>query len=277
MKPTIDWEVKRITPEGAELERIQVVLEEPLAVELNSQQVAVLMRLPGQEKELAVGYCLSEGLITDGAAIQMVHHCGRGLPSPDEAGGPSSRNRVQLTVDAAAVAERSLPETARLVRSGCGAADVTLAQLSLPTVESDVQVSAQVVLMLNKAMREGQGLFQDIGAVHAAALFDLRGELVVLAEDVGRHNAMDKVIGYCALRRIPLADKIMATSGRASYEMVAKTVRVGIPIVASVSSPTSLAAQIAERYGATLIGYMRGQRFSVYAHGERIASVMEID
>ncbi len=273
--PTLPWTVKRITDEGARDEDLQIVLEEPLAVELNGVQVAVMMRLPGAEKELAVGYCVSEGLVAGAADIQMVHHCGRGLPAPGQEEGElamTSRNRVQVRARPEAVQRRGASEVTRLIRSGCGAVGVELGDLDLPVIASEARASAAVILTLNAAMRGGQDLFRDVGAVHAAALFDLQGNLVALYEDIGRHNAMDKAFGHCLLRGIPLQDKIIATTGRASYEMVSKAARVGLPIVASVSSPTSLAAQVAEAQRCTLIGYMRGNRFSVYTHGWRISS-----
>ncbi len=271
--PTLPWTVQRITDEGAQAEEIQIVLEEPLAVEVNGEQVAVMMRLPGMERELAVGYCVSEGFIASGADVQMVHHCGRGLPAPGQEGDDTalaSRNRVQIRARPEAVRRRGDSEVTRLIRSGCGAVGVELGDMDLPVIASEAQVSAAVVLTLNAAMRGSQDLFRDVGAVHAAALFDLQGNLVTLHEDIGRHNAMDKAIGHCLLRGIPLEDKIIATTGRASYEMVSKAARVGLPIVCSVSSPTSLAAQVAEAQRCTLIGYMRGNRFSVYTHGWRI-------
>lgn len=268
----VPWTVQRITATGSEAERIRVVLEEPLAISINGHDVAVLMRLPGMEKELAVGYCLSEGLISHPAAIQLVQHCGRGLPAPDESESgeeTTSRNRVQIRALPEAVRPGS-DEAARLVRSGCGATGFEVGDLDLVPVASQAQVNQQVLLGLNAAMRQRQSVFQDIGAVHAAAVFTTSGDLVTLQEDIGRHNAVDKAIGHCLLHWIELEDKIIATTGRASYEMVSKAIRVGIPVVASVSSPTSLAIQVAQEYRCTLIGYMRGNRFSVYTHAWRI-------
>lgn len=270
--PTMAHEVLRIEEDGSRAEEIQVVLEEPLAIQVNGQEVAVLMRLPGHEKELAAGFCLSEGLIGSMADVLLIHHCGRDLPAPageEDALGLAPRNQVQVHVRQAAW-QRGRTEEARLIRSGCGAVGIQPGDLNLPVVQSDLKVPAPVLLSLNAAMRENQGLFRDVGAVHAAAVFDAQGELVVLREDIGRHNAVDKALGYCLLRGIALADKIMATTGRASYEMVSKAVRAGIPTVASVSSPTSLAIQVAEAQGCTLIGYMRGRRFSIYTHAQRV-------
>ncbi len=267
------WTVQRVTDGGSLPEQIKVVLEEPLIIEINGQQAAVLMRLPGWEKELAVGFCISEGLIASLEAIQLVHHCGQGLPAPvekDDGSALASRNRVQIRVTAEAYRRSESLDVIRLVRSGCGAVGVELGNLDLPVVASRVQVSARVMLGYNATLRKHQELFHDVGGVHAAALFDTTGRLVAVQEDIGRHNAVDKVIGYCLLRRIPLDDKAILTTGRASYEMVSKAVRMGIPIIASVSAPTALAVQLAEAYHCTLVGYLRANRFSIYTHPWRV-------
>lgn len=134
----------------------------------------------------------------------------------------------------------------------------------------DLNVPATVLLGLDRAMRERQDIHRSVGGTHAAVIFDASGKAITLAEDIGRHNAIDKAVGYCLLRGIALYDKILLTSGRASYEMATKAVRVGIPVIASVSAPTSLAVQLAEDRGLTLIGYLRGGRMNVYTHMERI-------
>jgi FdhD protein len=121
-------------------------------------------------------------------------------------------------------------------------------------------------------MREQQTVHRHVGGTHAAVLFDKSGRVITLAEDIGRHNAIDKAVGYCLLRGISLHDKVLLTSGRASYEMATKAIRVGIPIIASVSAPTSLAVQLAEDRGLTLIGYLRGGRMNVYTHPERVTN-----
>jgi len=272
-QPTARKQVWRIADGESLGQEIAMVLEEPLALHINGKQVAVLMRLPGMEKELAAGFCLSEGLVSRFADVLTIHHCGQGLPSPLEDpsdGAPESRHRVDLWVRPEALREGARLEVVRLIRAGCGAVGVDDAALSLPIVQSGLQVSSKVLLGLDKAMRAGQRLHQEVGGVHAAALFEASGELVALAEDIGRHNAVDKVVGYCLLRDIPLANKLLLSSGRLSYEMAAKAIRLGIPILASVSAPTALAVQLAERFGLTLIGYLRGRKMTVYAHPERI-------
>jgi FdhD protein len=274
-RPTARRQVRRIT-EGETLdEEVEMVLEEPLALDINGRQVAVLMRMPGMEKELAVGFCLSEGLLTRFADVLTIHHCGQGLPSPVEdasEGTPASRNRVELAVRPESLRPEARLEVVRLIRAGCGAVDVSRTELALPTVHEGPLVSPQVILGLDKGMRSQQRVHQEVGGVHAAALFRPMGELLILCEDIGRHNAVDKAIGYCLLRDIPLDDKLLLCSGRLSYEMVTKAIRLGIPILISVSAPTALAVQFAERFNVTLVGYLRGRKMTVYTHPERIAS-----
>jgi FdhD protein len=278
--PVTQHKVWRYTEEGHYEEQIPMLLEEPLSLEINGNQVAVLMRLPGQEKELVAGFCLSEGLVPRFDDILMIHHCGQGLPAPDEAQDAegdalTSRNRIQVRVRPEALTPDARMEVVRLIRAGCGAVDVDRSQLPLPRVTSPFCADAETMLGMERTMREAQVLHREVGGVHAVALFDAAGELVVLCEDVGRHNAVDKAVGHCLLRSIPLDDKIVLCSGRLSYEMVTKAIRVGLPILCSVSTPTALAVQIAEEFGLTLVGYLRGRRMAVYAHAERIEGVGE--
>lgn len=272
-RPVEPWRVQSISERGREQRTIEIILEEPLSLTVNGNQVAVLMRLPGMEKELAAGFCVSEGLVSDFNDVLMIHHCGRGLPVPgedDTDDGDSSRNRVDVRVRQGALSEEARMEVVRLIRSGCGAVDVELAELPLSPVQDGLQIEARVLLDFNKAMRGAQELYQHTGGVHAAALFNTSGDVIVLCEDVGRHNAVDKAIGHCLLRRISLEDKILFCSGRLSYEMATKAVRLRLPMVASVSAATALAVQIAERFNLSLIGYLRGGRMIAYAHPERI-------
>lgn len=266
------WHIQRVRVDSVESVDDQVIIEEPLEVVVNGQSVAVLMRLPGQEKELAAGFCVSEGYVRDVADILLIHHCGQGLPGPTSSGADvgSSRNRVELQVARQGYNPPDQPGVTRLIRSGCGAAEVSLLGETLPFVSHELRVPAATLLRLNRAMRDLQTVHPQIGGTHSAALFETDARAVILAEDIGRHNALDKALGHCLLRGIPLNDKILVTSGRASYEMVQKAVRVGIPIAASISTPTSLAVQLAEDRGLTLIGYLRGGRMNVYTHPWRV-------
>jgi len=272
--PILTWHIQRVRADGVESVDDRVIMEEPQEVVVNGQSVAVLMRLPGWEKELAAGFCVSEGYVRGIDDVLLIRHCGQDLPAPgpagEEAGG--SRNRVELQVTSQGFHPPARPDVVRLIRSGCGAAGVAALSETLPQVTGDLRVAAEVLLELGRTMRDEQKVHLTAGGTHAAALFTATGEAVVVAEDIGRHNALDKVIGYCLLRRIPLADKVLVTTGRASYEMALKAVRVGIPIIATISAPTSLAVQLAEDRELTLIGYLRGGRMNVYTHSWRVVT-----
>ncbi len=267
------WPIKRVFKNRYDELYDPVVLEEPLEIVLNGKSIAVLMRMPGQEKELAMGFCISEGYVRRARDVLLIHHCGMGLPSPSvtvNEESPESRNRVELRVVEGADLHTKIPTVTRLIRSGCGAAEVSSLSETLPKLTQGLTVDAAKILGLGKAMRNLQALHPKVGGTHSAALFKTSGEAVAQAEDIGRHNAVDKVAGYCLLRRIPLEDKILVTSGRASYEMATKAIRLGISVVATISAPTSLAVQIAKENGLTMIGYLRGERMNVYTHSERL-------
>ena len=271
--PALAWPIRRVRPDGDQSMDDWVVLEEPLEIVLNGKPVAVLMRMPGREKELAAGFCITEGYIRRARDILLIHHCGLGLPGPDddESGDAgSSRNRIELTAAPEGTLTGKPADFVRLIRSGCGAADVSDMAATLPSLSQGFSVEQALLFKLRKEMHTLQSVYRKVGGTHAAALFDASGSAVHLAEDIGRHNAVDKALGYCMLRKIPLNDKILVTSGRASYEMAVKALRAEIPLVATFSAPTSLAVEIAQDSGLTLIGYLRGGRMNVYTHPERL-------
>ncbi len=271
-KPTQSWSTEVIDGAGQKKQTSALVIEEPLSVEVNSQRVAVLMRLPGHEKELGAGFCVSEGIVDSFDDLLTVQHCGSGFSdSIDNSDDQSeSRNKVSIRARPEAVHFDAQTDIVRLIRSGCGAADVAYLRDNLPTIKTELRVSTKMLLNLNMTTRQAQDLYKISGGVHAAALFDSEGGLITIQEDIGRHNAIDKVIGFCLLRNIPLKDTVLVATGRASHEMVTKSLRAGISIIASVSAATALAAQIAENHNLTLIGYLRGRGMSVYTHSRRI-------
>lgn len=246
------------------------VREEPLAIDINGNRIALLMRLPGQEKELALGFCLSEGIVRGFEDVLLIaHSCDQDGDAPEkEAGMP--RNLVEMRVTPDAILSDARLEAVRLIRAGCGSTDLAVSELPLQPVTSALPVPASVVLSMPHVLRNDQLLHNAVGGVHDAALFDREGRLLALAEDVGRHNAVDKALGHCLLEHIPLEDPILLCSGRLSYEMVLKAVRMRLPILASISAPTSLGIELADRYGITLVAYVRGRRMTVYTHPERI-------
>jgi len=271
--PALTWPIKRLRPDRDESLEEGVVLEEPLEILVNTKPLAVLMRMPGWEKELAAGFCITEGYIRKAQDILLIHHCGLGLPEPgaqESEETVSSRNRIELTVAPEGFLGDKTGDSVRLIRSGCGAADVSGIAETLPYLADGFFLERSLLFELRKEMFATQRVYRKIGGTHAAVLFDASGRIVHLAEDIGRHNAVDKALGYCMLRKIPLKDKVIVTSGRASYEMATKAIRAGVPVIATLSAPTSLAVQIAKDRGLTLIGYLRGGRMNVYTHAQRL-------
>jgi FdhD protein len=267
---------RRISKAGIEPVEGAVPMEEPLAIEINGQLVAVLMRTPGDEKALALGYCLSEGLIGSLSDVLLLHHCGSGqeelaFPSPALEGplGPGNRVRLLLTPEARERLGAAGPP--RWVFSGCGGVDAATLGAELQVGRRDLRVAPEALWGVVPAIAQAQSGYRATGGMHAAALADEAGNLLALSEDVGRHNAVDKVIGKAALEGRPPA-AILAATGRASSDIVAKAARLGIPIVASFSSSTSLAVRLAEEAGLTLGGYLRRNRLTVYTHPERVVS-----
>jgi FdhD protein len=228
------------------------------------------------EKELAAGFCLGEGLVADLMDVALIRHCGRAealkLSGPDEVNDPldESRNRVDVTLMASSSSPAERQDAIQLIRSGCGRTDVSTLAENLNPIEAGLRIQADMLPRLLGQITRQQAAYRAAGGIHAAAMFDVRGQVVVVCEDIGRHNAVDKVVGYCLLRSIPLRDKLLISTGRASYDMVAKGVRLGLPILASISSPTSLAVELADALNCTLIGYLRGKALNVYTHGWRI-------
>jgi FdhD protein len=270
------WRIRRLTDKQDRILDGGVVIEEPLEIRLNGQPVAVVMRSPGLEKELAAGFCLGEGLVADLMDIALVRHCGRRGPgeSLDGEGDPldESRNRVDVTLLPGAQPAGEGRTIAALIRSSCGRTDVADLAANLSPIEAGVTVRRDVLPLMQAQITRQQAAYRAAGGIHAAALFDTRGRVVVVCEDIGRHNAVDKVVGHCLLRGISLRDKILLSTGRASHDMVAKGVRLGVPLVASISSPTSLAVELAQALNCTLLGYLRGNAVNVYTHGWRIAT-----
>jgi FdhD protein len=284
------WRIWRLTNHQNQTVDSGVVIEEPLEIQLNGQAVAVLMRTPGLEKELAAGFCLGEGLVTDLMDIALVRHCGRAVPdntSGEAAEGDPldvSRNRVDVTLmpgvsaalgvgaDAHHADAAHRHDAVELIRSGCGRAEVSALVEHLPSIDAQDTVQVGILRQLPGQMTRQQAAYRLAGGIHAAAIFDSSGRSIVVCEDVGRHNATDKAVGYCLLRGIPLKDKILVSTGRASYDMVAKGVRLGVPFIASISSPTSLAVELADALNCTLLGYLRGKTLNVYTHGWRVVT-----
>jgi FdhD protein len=248
----------------------RVVGEEPLEIRAAGPgqkpvAVAITMRTPGFEEELAVGFLRTEGLIDGPEIIRTSFGDPAAMNQPDD----------QVTVhlarpfDESGVAERQFVATASC--GICGKASLDEVEVRSDPIPAGPVVARSVILALPDLLRAAQRNFAETGGVHAAGLFSPAGELIVLREDVGRHNALDKVVGSQVLAKtMPLNDRILMVSGRVSFEIVQKAAVAGIPIVAAVSAPSDLAIQAADRLGVTLVGFLRGDGFNVYAHDERI-------
>ncbi len=238
--------------------------ESPLLIRINNYDYATLMSSPQMEKELAVGFCFSEGIIDKLNDIAVLHHCGSGR----EETGLGRVVEIKLANNQDALPRRSLE-----VRSGCGICgrvmvDALCGQLS--AVTSLFTISADLLFHMNEQMMAVQKSFKHTGSTHAAAVFDIKGKLMAHAEDLGRHNALDKVIGLGLIKKIPLAESVLILSGRTSYEMALKSLRAQIPIIASVSGTTSMAVQLTEAMDCTLIGFLRNPRMEIYTHSYRV-------
>jgi FdhD protein len=248
----------------------RVAAEEPLEIRAagpgqDPVPVAVTMRTPGHEDELAVGFLRSEGLI-DGTELR-----GTRFGDPSALSAPDDTIVVQLDrrFDPSVVAERHFVATASC--GICGKASLDEVAIRADPLPEGPVVSRALILSMPDALRAAQAAFEATGGLHAAGLFAPDGTLVAIREDVGRHNALDKVIGSQVLARaMPLHNRVLMVSGRVSFEIVQKAAVSGIPIVCAVSAPSSLAIDLAERLGVTLVGFLRGDGFNVYAHDRRI-------
>jgi FdhD protein len=239
--------------------------EEPLEIRVEGRSVAVVMRTPGHDEELAAGFLVSEGVVQRPRDILEVSQC----PSTNNKHG----NIVDVLLGGAVVNWDSLTRHVFSASSCglCGKTSIESVFQQFPTVKGDWQVSPKLIASLPDKLRAAQETFAKTGGLHASGLFDLDGNLIVLREDVGRHNALDKILGY-ALQRglLPLDNHILLVSGRVSFEIIQKALAGGIPLVAAISAPSSLAVDFAQEAGQTLIGFLRGDTMNVYTHPQRV-------
>jgi FdhD protein len=241
-----------------------LVVEEPLEIQVDTRSVVVTMRTPGHDDDLAAGFLLTEGLIRRRGDILKI--------------APYVRNELgnvldvflapEVTVDFARFARQSYASSSCGL---CGKTSIEFVHRRFTRVKSKLVVSAKVLSGLPERLRGEQPAFDRTGGLHAAAIFNVRGKLLVLREDVGRHNAVDKVIGHGLLQGwLPFDRHILMVSGRASFEILQKALAAKIPVVAAVSAPSSLAVEFAARSGQTLVGFLRGDRMNVYSRPARI-------
>ncbi|HKI87183.1 MAG TPA: formate dehydrogenase accessory sulfurtransferase FdhD [Thermoanaerobaculia bacterium] len=272
-KATVPVEVTVVADGRADALPDQLATEEPLEIRLGSKRPAattrsltVTMRTPGEDRELALGFLFAEGAIRgmdDVAGVRQLEDnvvaVTLALKDEGDGGGPdwTALERRFFTTSACGLCGKASIEQLLLGRSY--------------ELASGPRIEAENLASLPASLRQGQGLFQSTGGLHAAALFTAGGELVALREDIGRHNAVDKLVGWALEEeRLPLSGHVLLLSGRASFELVGKALAAGIPIVASVSAPSSAAVASARRFGMTLVGFLRDGRFNIYSGVERL-------
>ena len=253
-----------------------VVTEEPLQLMLDGEPLSVVMRTPGDDIELALGLMFAEGIARSLESIKLVR-----------ISAESGETASALSVDASIVesnqvdvhltrAPRRKPERSMLSSSACGVCGAVLIddlRRDLALLPAGPRVDPSLLPGLVDRLRSGQGVFERTGGLHAAGLFRSDGELICMREDIGRHNAVDKVVGRRLLDgRLPASDALLVVSGRAGYEIVQKSITAGIPVLAAVGAPSSLAVALAREFNQTLVGFLRGERFNVYSAPGRLTS-----
>lgn len=271
-------EILRIS--GAEFETVPdlLVVEEPLEIRLGygpaddrqQKSISVTMRTPGHDLELAAGFLFTEGIIVNAEQIRRIEHC-LNVKAEEEVGNVV---KVELEPGVEVDLERLSRHFYTTSSCGvCGKSSIDALEILGCAVfpQDDLRISSELLLTLPEKIRSKQTVFQHTGGIHATALFDRDGKILSLREDVGRHNAFDKVIGEAFIgTNLPLNETIVLCSGRLGFELVQKGLQAGVPILCAVGAPSNLAVKLANEYGMTLVGFLRGNRFNVYSRPERI-------
>lgn len=252
-----------------------VVMEEPLQLLLDGEPLSVVMRTPGNDIELALGLLFAEGVIRSAKDVNLVRISAEAGESEDGVEVDAMVVESNLIDVHLATPPDRRPQRSMLSSSACGVCGAVMIEdlrRGLASLGEGPRVQASVLPGLVDALRAGQGVFERTGGLHAAGLFTASGELKCIREDIGRHNALDKVAGRLLLdTQLPAADSVLVVSGRAGYEIVQKSIAAGIPIVAAVGAPSSLAVALARDFNQTLVGFLRGERFNVYSAPERLS------
>jgi FdhD protein len=263
-------EVTRLSEGRLEPARDCVAHEEPLEIQLGAASLAVVMRTPGHDVELVTGFLVTERVVDSLADVEAVRHCSE---TPDPA---AADNVVRVTLRPGARVDLDKLRRNLFASSSCGVCGKATLENALAVakpLDDAARVPASLLLELPAQLRAAQPAFDETGGLHAAGLFDAGGRLLAAREDVGRHNAVDKVIGWAARAgRLPLAGCTLMVSGRASFEIVQKALAARVPIVAAVSAPSSLAVSLADSAGIALVGFLRGRGFNVYTARGRIVA-----
>lgn len=260
--------IHRVRQNAFREEQDAITVEEPLEIRVEGHSVAVVMRTPGDDLDLARGFLVTEGLVHSPDDIFELSQC------KSQEGETGSGNVVDVIltdpdkVDFKALSRHVFTSSSCGI---CGRATLDSVFQQFPPVDSDFTVPASTLYALPDRLRQAQETFEHTGGLHASALFDAAGNLLCLREDVGRHNALDKVIGHeWEAGRLPLSDRLLLVSGRVSFELMQKALCAGLPLVAGISAPSSLAVDGAQRGNQCLVGFLRGEKMNLYAHAERV-------
>lgn len=249
-------------------ERDELAREEPLEIRVRGKSIAVTMRTPGHDKELAAGFLVTEGIVHKRRDVTEIAYCRQG-----EAADFENTLNAFLSASVEVDFDRLTRHVFASSSCGlCGKASIESVQQQFPAVKSRMKLPMRRILRMPEELRSAQATFAKTGGLHAAAVFDARGRLIVLREDVGRHNAVDKVIGHGLLNGLlPFKAHVLLVSGRVSFEIMQKALAAQIPVVCAVSAPSSLAVEFARESGQTLVGFLRGETMNVYAGEQRIS------
>ncbi|GAB1513737.1 formate dehydrogenase accessory sulfurtransferase FdhD [Actinophytocola sp. KF-1] len=268
---TVRRPVLRLSEDGSRRRQDALAAEEPLELRVGGKALAVTMRTPGHDVELAHGFLLTEGVIGAAADVSTARYC----DGVDDS-GRNTYNVLDLALAQGVEPPDTGVERNFYTTSSCGvcgkaALDAVKLKTRFSPAADECRVSPETLTTFPDKLREQQRVFESTGGLHAAGLFTTDGDLLVVREDVGRHNAVDKVTGWALLNgHVPVGGSVLMVSGRASFELVQKAAMAGIPILAAVSAPSSLAVELADEQGITLIGFLRGTSMNVYTHTERI-------
>jgi FdhD protein len=260
--------VRRISPRGDVRRPDTLAVEEPLEVRIGGESLVVTMRTPGDDIDLVHGFLLAEGIIGGRSDVKLIRYC-EGVD--DQGENTYNVLDVSLAGGRPELARRSFLSTSACGVCGKAALEDVKKQTRFALQAEGQPVAPSLLGSLPDKLRAEQRVFEATGGLHAAGLFTPDGELLAVREDVGRHNAVDKVVGWAVQAdRLPLSDTVLIVSGRASFELVQKAVMAGIPMLGAVSAPSSLAVDLAAEAGLTLVGFLRGETMNVYTHGDRV-------
>jgi len=269
-------EITKVTSNGSNVAPDLMAVEEPLEIRVGygllgdrqQKSLSVTMRTPGHDYELATGFLFTEGIIDFYDQIESIKYC-------EDVGRQEEKEnvvRVELKPDVKLDLDKLQRNFYTSSSCGvCGKSSIEAVNVTCQRVADNIQFSNEVIHGLPNKLREAQQIFEHTGGLHAVGLFDLNGKLLLTREDVGRHNAMDKIIGACLFKKeIPISNGIIMLSGRASFELIQKALRAGVPVIAAVGAPSSLAVSLAKDMGVTLMGFVRENSFNVYCGSQRL-------